>query len=249
LEEQAYIGELISALVYIYAGVRLLRLASRTGEVPERLLGAIFLGTAASFILYDLPIILASEALWTPLNLAGRIAFVPVPVLLALFTRRVFRPESAWASWLVWGSAVLLVGGVTGSVCSGDLEGFSIEDPWFWAEWTGYTLPFAWTGAEALFQHHQARRRLRMNLCKPLVCNRFLLWGCFGVLQVLVNVAVFPQYAEYERDSAFSATWDALIAVGEISSLVVILLSFFPPAFYRKWIGGAASTRTPTGDL
>jgi len=66
---------------------------------------------------------------------------------------------------------------------------------------------------------------------------------------ILVNVAVFPQYAEYERESAFSAIWDALIAVGEISSLVVILLSFFPPAFYRKWIAGAASMRPPTEDL
>ena len=48
MEEQAYVGELISALVYLYAGMLLLRLSSRTGEVPERLLGAMFLVTGTS---------------------------------------------------------------------------------------------------------------------------------------------------------------------------------------------------------
>jgi hypothetical protein len=98
MEEQAYVGELISALVYLYAGMRLLRLSSRTGEVPERFLGAMFLVTGTSLLLYNLPIILDSESLWTPLNFAGRVAYLPAPVLLAVFTRRVFRPEGVWAT-------------------------------------------------------------------------------------------------------------------------------------------------------
>jgi hypothetical protein len=243
MEEQAYFGELISALVYLYAGTRLLQLSSRTGEMPERLVAAMFLVTSISFLLYDLPIILDSESLWTPLNFAGRVTYLPAPVLLAVFTRRVFRPEGAWAAWMTYGSASLLFAGVGGSVWSGDLEGFSVSSPWFWAEWTGYTVPFAWAGVEAIFQHRRARRRLRLGLCDPLVCNRYLLWGCFGALQVLVNVAVFPQYAEYEQKSAFSATWDALISAGEIASLALILLIFFPTAFYQRWLLGAVSAK------
>jgi len=88
VEEQAYIGELIAALVYLYVGTRLLRLSSRTGEVPERLLGVMFLVTGASFLLYDLPIIFNSESLWTPLNFAGRVAFLPAPMLLAVGSGR-----------------------------------------------------------------------------------------------------------------------------------------------------------------
>ena len=241
MEEQAYIGELISALVYLYVGARLLRLSSRTGEVPERLLGAMFLVTGASFLLYDLPIILDSESLWTPLNFAGRIAYLPAPVLLAVFTRRVFHPEGAWARWMAYGSAILLIAAVGGSVWSGDLEGFSVGSPWFWAEWTGYTIPYAWAGVEALAHHRRARRRLRLGLCDPLICNRYLLWGCYGAMQVLVSVAVIPAYSEYEQEGAFSATWDALISAGEIFSLALILLIFFSPAFYRRWIQGAAA--------
>jgi hypothetical protein len=240
MEEHAYIGELISAIVYLYAGARLLRLSSRTGEVPERLLGAAFLVTGISFLLYDLPIILHSESLWTPLSFAGRVVYLPAPVLLAVFTHRVFRPESVWASWMPCGCAVLLAAGVGGSVWSGDLEGFSISSPWFWAEWAGITFPFAWAGVEALAHHRRARRRLRLGLCDPLVCNRYLLWGFFGAMQVLVCAAVIPSYATYEHEGAFSAMWDTLISAGEISSLALIWLIFFSPAFYRRWIQGAA---------
>jgi hypothetical protein len=240
MEEQAYIGELISALVYLFVGTRLLRLSSRTGEVPERLLAAMFLVTGTSFLLYDLPIILDSESLWTPLNFAGRVAFLPAPVLLAVFTRRVFHPEGAWATWMAYGTAILLAVGVGGSVWSGDLEGFSVGSPWFWAEWTGYTIPYAWAGVEALAHYRRARRRTRLGLCDPLVCNRYLLWGFFGAIQVLVSLATIPAYSEYEQEGAFSATWDALISAGEISSLVLILLVFFPPAFYQRWINGTA---------
>jgi len=248
VEDHAYVGELVAALVYLYAGTRLLRLSSRTGEVPERLLGAMFLVTGISFLLYDLPIILDSESLWTPLNFAGRVAFLPAPVLLAVFTRRVFRPEGAWAAWMAYGSAILLIAGVGGSVWSGDLEGFSIGSPWFWAEWTGYTVPFVWAGAEAFAHHRQARRRLRLGLCGSLVCNRYLLWGVFGAMQVLVSVATVPQYAEYEQQGVFSTMWESLIAVGEVFSLALIGLIFFAPAFYRRWVQRAdAVTKTAEG--
>jgi len=241
MEDQAYVGEFIAGLVYLYAGIRLLRLSSRTGEVPERLLAAMFFVTGTSLLLYQLPIILDSESLWTPLNFAGRVAYLPAPVLLAVFTRRVFRPEGAWGAWMACGCAILLVGGVGGSVWGGDLEGFSIGNPWFWAEWTGYTIPFAWAGVEALAHHRRALRRLQLGLCDPLVCNRYWLWGCFGAMQVLVLVAVIPSYAEYEQGGAFTATWDALIAAGEIFSLALIWLIFFPPVFYRRWFQDAAA--------
>ena len=243
MEEQAYVGELISALVYLYAGTRLLRLSSRSGEVPERLLGTMFLVTGASFLLYDLPIILDSESLWTPLSFAGRVAYLPAPVLLAVFTRRVFRPEGAWAARMAPLCAALLIAGVGGSVWSGDLEGFSIGSPWFWAEWTGYTLPYVWAGAEAFAQYGQARRRFRLGLCDPLVCNRYLLWGCFGAMQVLVCVAVIPAYADYEEGGAFLATWDALISAGEIFSLSLIGLIFFAPVVYQRWIQSVATAK------
>ena len=56
MEGHAYIGELIAGIVYLIAGARLLRLGQRTGELPERLLGATFLAMGVSAVCYVLPV-------------------------------------------------------------------------------------------------------------------------------------------------------------------------------------------------
>ncbi len=240
MEDQAYIGELLAGIVYLTVGVRLLRLGWRTGEVPEKLLGAIFLFMGTSAGLYVLPTLSPFESLWTPLNFAARVAYIPPAAMVALFTRLVFRPEKRWGAWLVWGTAILLVTGVSGSALGGDLEGFSISNGWFWLEWTGYTIPFGWAGTEAFAQYRQARRRVRLGFCDPGVCNRYLLWALFGAMQVSLSLVLLPQYAEYETTNQFTATWDALYGTIEIGSLVMIGLVFFAPAFYQRWINGNA---------
>jgi len=246
MEGQAYIGELLAGIVYLIAGVRLLQRGQRTGETPERLLGATFLFMGVSAAFYVLPVFSAFESLWTPLNFAGRVTFFPAAVMLALFTRLVFRPDKRWGAWLVWGSAILIVTGVTGSALGGDWEGFSISNGWFWLEWVGFTLPFGWAGSEAFAQYRQARRRLDLGLCEPLVCNRYLLWALFGALQACSSLVLLPQYAEYETTSQFTATWDTLYGATIIASLVMIWLVFFPPTFYRNWINKHATAADVT---
>jgi len=238
MEDHAYIGELLAGIVYLIAGVRLLRLGQRTGETPEKLLGVIFLFMGTSAGLYVLPTFSSFESLWTPLNFAGRVAYIPPAVMVALFTRLVFRPDKRWGSLLVWGTAILYVTGVGGSVRGGDWEGFSISSGWFWLEWVGFTFPFGWAGSEAFIQYRQARRRVRVGLCDPLVCNRFLLWALFGTLQVGLCLVILPQYSEYETTNQFTATWDAIYGAIGIVSLAMISLVFFPPAFYQRWING-----------
>ena len=246
MEGHAYLGELAAAFIYLVVGARLLRLASRTGELPERLLGAMFLVTGTAYAVYVLPVVFDSESLWTPLNFAGRVLFLPAPVILAVFTQRVFRAESAWAAWLVRGCATLLVVGVAGSALQGDWEGFSISSPWFWLEWSGYTIPYAWAGAESLIQYGKARRRMQVGLCHALVCNRYLLWGLFGMTAVMVSLLIPLQYAAFARENVFNATWDSLIGAGEIVSIALIWLVFFPPVPYRQWITGIATRANAT---
>jgi hypothetical protein len=159
-----------------------------------------------------------------------------VPLLVAIFTARVFRPDARWASWLVWGVAALLVAGVGGSAQRGDWEGFSLGNPFFWLEWVGYTLPFCWAAAEAFHQYLQAQRRVRVGLCEPSVCNRMLLWSLFGLIQVLSSLVVVGQYAAYERENIFSSTWDNLYGGTALTALVVMWIAFFPAAIYVRWL-------------
>jgi hypothetical protein len=244
MDGQAYIGELFSAIFFVIAGVRLLSLSRRTCETPEFILGAAFVLSGVALLFYMVPYVPAFEFLWTPFTFAGRVAFIPVSILFALFTRAVFRPSDGWATGLVWAIGALHLIGVGGSALTGDFEGFSISSGWFWFEWTGYTLPVAWTGLEALAQYRQARLRVRLDLCGPLVCNRMLLWGLFGALQLVLSIVIVFQYSAYDETNVFTPGWDRLYGIFSITSVVMIWFAFFPPTFYRRWIEAGSHTAT-----
>jgi ABC-type phosphate/phosphonate transport system permease subunit len=183
----------------------------------------------------------------TPLYFAARVVYLPGAVLIAAFTARVFRPDAGWARWLVWGVAVLLVVAVGGSALQGDWGGFSLSDAWFWLDWVGYTLPFGWAAAEAFPQYRRARRRVRIGLCEPSVCNRMLLWSMFGVIQLVGCFVVIGQYATYEREKVFSALWDILYSGTILAALVAMWLTFFPPKSYLRWINRATTQAESAG--
>jgi hypothetical protein len=241
----AWIGELIAAIFYLWVGIRLARLASRTREPPERLLSGMFFFSGVSYLLYTIPLAIPIEALWLPFNFAGRVAYIPAPIFVAVFTREVFRSESRWSALIVYATAILLVVGVAASAMMGDWEGFSLDNPFFWFEWLGYTLPFAWAGLEALVQYYRALRRQRLGLCDRMVCNRLLLWGYFGIAQLVISFVLLRMYADFEANNAFSGFFDGLTGALEILAIALVWLVFFPPRFYRKRIagsdGGAAS--------
>ncbi len=232
-----YIGELATALFYLGVGWRLKGLAAQTEAAPERVLATLFLLTGCSYLFYWLPV---PNDLRAPLDFSARLVYLPAPVMLAVFTRKVFRPKDGWSAWLVYATAVLMVASLVGSAAVGDWEGFSISHPWFWVEWLAYTAPFAWAAVEALLQRAQARRRLALDLCTPLVCNRFLLWGLFGLSQVCVSVVILAQYADYKRHGVWSSDWDLVVGAIEIFSVALVWLVFFAPQRYRLWVEGTA---------
>jgi len=240
MDGHVYVGEFVSIVLFFIVGSRLLALSRRTREYPEFQLGLAFVVSGIGLLLYMVPYVFPVDALWTPFIFAGRISFVPVSVMIALFTRSVFRPGEGWATWLVCGIGALHTFGIAGSALNGDWEGYSISNGWFWLEWGGYTLPMAWTGLEALAQYGPARRRVQLGLCGPLVCNRMLLWGLFGVLQVGLSVVVVLQYSDFEAESVFTNGWDVVYGVFSTSSVGMIWLAFFPPSFYRRRISRAA---------
>ncbi len=243
----AWIGQLIAGIFYLVIGIQLARLASRTGERPERLLSIMFFFTSISYVLYLIPLIVPIEALWTPFNFAGRVSYLPAPILVALFTRDVFRSESRASTWIVYTTAVLLVVGVGGSAMVGDWDGFALGNPFFWLEWTGYTIPFAWAGLEAFSQYYPSRRRQRLGLCDRMTCNRLLLWGLFGLVQVGLSLVLVQMYADYEVNDVFSSFLDRLFGVLEMFALALIWLVFFPPRFYRKLVSGIDDCESSVG--
>jgi hypothetical protein len=53
LEGNAYLGEMLAGIIYLLTGARLMLLGIRTGEAPERFLGASFMMFGVSGILYS----------------------------------------------------------------------------------------------------------------------------------------------------------------------------------------------------
>jgi hypothetical protein len=242
MEDNAYIGDVIAGIAFVAAGLRLLRLAVKTGGAPERLLSASFLLWGLGYALYDVPYaLLDDEGLLASFFLASRVAIDAGGITFALFIQRVFRNRARWAPWLVAAIALGYAAGLTGSVWVGDWEGVRpLSNPWYWPERLANTVPTAWMAIEGFIHYAKARPRRRLGLCDPLVCNRFLLWGLAGALWVVLELTILPQEIGYEVKREFSAALGILSGFLEVAPVVLVWLAFFPPAFYRNWIAGCA---------
>jgi len=163
-------------------------------------------------------------------------------VTTAAFTREVFHRDKPWAQPLFWGVVVLLIAGLAISVAHGDLEGMApIGNPGFWFEWVGQLIPFIWVAVASLITYVNSCRRVRIGLSNALVSNRYLLFGCFGLLQLGTVVLLIPMYISYEVETGgFSEAMDSLMGSLEMLTIAIIWLAFFPPRIYREWVERAA---------
>jgi hypothetical protein len=243
LVEAAFILELLAGIFFILAAVPLLRLAARNQHLPERILGITFLLMGVSYLFYETPYAFENEALIVPFSLVGRLLWNASVVTTAAFTREVFHREKPWAAPLVWGVVVLLIAGLVISAGHGDLEGMApIGNPGFWFEWVGQLIPFVWVAAASLAAYVSSCRRERIGLSNAVTSNRYLLFGCFGLLQLATVVLLVPMYIGYEVDNgAFSDSMDRLMGSLEMLTIATIWLVFFPPRIYQAWIERAAA--------
>jgi hypothetical protein len=249
MEDNAYIGGSIAELVFLIAGIRLARLSVRTSEAPERLLGAAFLVWSLSYLFWQLPIALGNESsLATPLFFISRLASDAGTLIFALFIRVVFRKQERWAVWLVAIVALCAVFGIVGSLSVGDWESTRpLSNPWYWVEMGCGGIVSVWMGAEGVSQYIRSRQRLRLGLCEPLACNRYLLWSLTAVTWLILDVVVIANDVTFELTRVWLASLDILLGSLEFGGIALIWLVFFPPRFYRRWISDAASTAQAEG--
>jgi hypothetical protein len=241
MDTSAYVGEVISGFVYLFVGVRLYRLSRRTGHLPETLVAASFLLWMLSYAIWDIPYAFVDSEELVPAvySYCSQIALVSGTVVFAFFIRAVFRPSARWAIWLVTAIVVGNLAGVAGMAYSGDWEGTNpLANPWYWLEFFGAVAPTIWMGSEGFAQYFKTRRRLKLGLCEPMACNRFLLWGLAGSLWVILEFLVSASDLVY----AFTGYWSEPLGLGiglfEIIPIAIVWFAFFPPAFYCRWVEG-----------
>jgi hypothetical protein len=240
MDESSYIFQLIAGVLFLAAGAQLLRLSLRTRETPERLLGIYFLASGFSLLGWLTPEIFHLESMANRINFVLWFDLIPWAlydvgmIAFLLFARMTFRPNAAWSKWIVATCILLLFLSLTMWFIQ-DVENYSIENPWFWCQWAGYTLPQLWITIEAFRNYSGARRRARIGLCDLVVVNRYLLFGCYGVVSILGCCSELFSATESSYQGA-SAEIDFAMGILELGGIALLFLIFCPPTFYQRWI-------------
>jgi hypothetical protein len=248
VEDSSYLFQLLAGVFFIAVSIPLLRRGARSGERPERMLGSAFLLFGISYFFYQLPMIPTFSALWVEFTVIARLTTAAGLILIAFFTRLVFRRDALWAKWMARGCTLLLIAGITVSFIEGDWEGYRpLSSAGFWLEWIGLTAPGIWVAVEGFANHRRAAKRMALGLCDPMVANRFLIWGLFGVGLMGAMIVVIPMNIEYELYGTFSTWADATGGIVEMFTIATVWFAFYPPVFYRSWIGRRAVTADAGG--
>jgi hypothetical protein len=244
----AFLTQSLAAIFFIAVGIRLFLLGRRTGEAPEKLLGLYFFATGWSYVGWLLPTVHQFEGgaaditdltTWT-LYSVGVIPFI-------FFTRLAFRPNAIWAKLFMVALSLMLLGSVSMWIVQGTGY-YTLDSPWVWSHWLGYTIPCVWLSIEALLAYASANRRTRIGLCDRVVANRYLLFGLFGVFQAFACITDIYVLQTSVTAHIVDEGLDLLLGAFEIAGTAMLFLAFFPPAFYRRWISGSATGAAETVD-
>jgi hypothetical protein len=128
-----------------------------------------------------------------------------------------------------------------GSAWVGDWEQFDpVANPGYWPQTAGDLAAPIWMGVEGLAHYVKARRRLEIGLCTRLACHSFLLWGLAGLLWSGLEIVIVLQDFVYLSAGDWSGALGIANGLLEIVPISMIWLVFFAPAWYRRWIEGAA---------
>lgn len=236
MDQNAYLFETLAGLLYLPVAARLLWQAADTRQTPERLLGATFGLYGLCYILFELPDLLGIDAHATAFYFAGRVAVAAGVCLIALFSRRVFRPREAWAVWLLALVIGVFVVALAVSALQGDWEGSNFHQLGFQLEWIAHLIPCVWICTEGAIHFARAERRRAIGLSDRATSHRFLLWGIFGLAQAGAAISILPMYIAYERLGYISTAMDALVGGFELLSISVVWITFYPPPPYQRWL-------------
>ncbi len=234
LESFARAGMGLMLVVSCSVGVRLLRLAARSHQLPELVMGlaSLSIGGGAFAVVLGSARAAAGASAAEPLVLGGCVVTSLGAGLLCAGMWRIFRPDRPWP-----GAATALVGLVLAATCTilflADHAGAPPTDhPAYRAGLAMRIVAFLWVAIESLGYAARLRRRMRLGLAEPLMVHRFACWGVSSCTAAL-GYGIFLAMAM--AGSAPGAGDQLLLgALGTVTA-ASMWTAFFPPAFYRRW--------------
>ncbi len=239
---------LVSTILSITAsavlGVRLLRLATRTRELPELMIGCSFvLSGVIGYV-----IMLAGN----PANgavaaaTAERLFFVGYSVIglgvccIYVFIWRTFRLEAKWASWLAMAGIFVVLGTSDNSTSADQARG-----AFFWLGVLGRAGAGFWAASESFLWWSRMRRRLELGLADPVICNRFLIWGLASAstASIFLGTTFIMPTPTTGAPAPVNMPVVGIIFISSITifTAAVQWLAFFPPERYLHWLQANAA--------
>ncbi len=228
------IGMSAYSMVGLVAGLRLLRLARRTGELPERLIGGAFLTGA----MLGYPTLIVADRLRAVapdpalvLFFVGWAGLVVAALCLLAFWQRVYHPDRIAARRTLWVGSALLVASLVGLLLTHSAGAQAAASPWYLPGLVAQGAAYALNGWASARYWRMLRRRLSLGLSDPVVVNRILLWSMAAsavTLQYLYSII----RVVVTGGSSISGFGIALISSLGLISAGTMLLAFLPPRCY-----------------
>lgn len=214
----------------LVVGTRLLLAGSRSGALPELVIGTSLLaGGGVGYLLVVLTLVLH---LFPPPMLHAGVFLIYLGTAATSFgVWRIFRPGQVWAGALcALLSAILALAFGARLLASPDARATS---PWhFWPSTIAGTATYAWTALESLRYHELLRRRVSLDLAEPEMARRFLLWGCSALAAVGIHVSsMMNRFIDPQHIGPAILALQSLLG---LVSAVSIWFAFFPPAWFQR---------------
>lgn len=230
----------VAIVVSLAVGIAVLARSWRHRDTRLALLGMVVTFDGLEWLAWGLAIFTSADGtpLGDALGIASRAGIAASVLCMIAFTRVAFRPEDIAARVITWLLVGALLGGFLGGGLSGDWIGVQRNVTWVWLEQLAIAVAFGWATLEPLRYHLLMRRRVAHGLAEPLVANRFLLWSvyaggfCLSQLVYCVSLAFFGAVSHL----------DVLNASCVVGAEVALFLAVFPPAWYARCVGAAATS-------
>lgn len=228
--------------VAFLVALHLLRLAVRTGQLPELLIGLSLLvgggigypGTVAARVLAN-----ASPDLASRLAVGGMLGLAVSAWTMLLCWNVIYHRGQRWSRNTVIATTALLFVFLVERLATIDAAGMATSS-------TGYVgwllvamIPYLCNTVSGLRYHDRMTRRVRLGLADPVVANRILLWSATSLI-------VVAQYA-YSLcglllGPGFAAMSTAVIGSLGLSIALLLALAFFPPQPFSRWVQARAGS-------
>jgi hypothetical protein len=243
LEFPADLGLLVPVLMTLLS-LRLFRLAGRTRELPELLVGTYFVVVPFAISL-AIRVDRFDPALAPAVRATSNGLFTLGGVALLLFAWCVFRREAGWARALAWGGSAALVGLWAAGFPAGSYRSSSS----FFLLLPAYASYF-WVFFESLRYYGLLRRRQRLGLADPVLTNRFLLFaiwtGSVAAITVLGLAGAAAQLSQGATPDGAGLANPVILGLTRALAVpiaVAIWLTFLAPARYHAWLRGRTTPR------